>query len=254
MTEGHDDTGGPDAPGTVTHRALLWTRSGHGGVLARTGRLEYDRILFFSDAIFAIAITLLIVDLPTHLGQGDHGTFGAGSVLRDSEPAILGFWIGFAVIGLFWMGHHSLFRYVKAFNRRLMLLNLLFVGLIAFLPYPTALLSASDSQKPGVVFYAACTGAAGLVETVMWAYACRARDGLITGLSRATQQLILLRTARAPAVFVISIPIALISPSAAQYSWLAILVVGTLIERFYGRHDPGAEPDPAGVPDPRSSP
>jgi hypothetical protein len=85
MTGGHG-TDGPDgrrgdgvAPGhhvplvaeaeVVMRRASLWTRGGRSGVLARSGRLEYDRILFFSDAVFAIAITLLIVDLPGHLGE-----------------------------------------------------------------------------------------------------------------------------------------------------------------------------------------
>lgn len=270
-TEGRDGTHGPAgrgpaAPGpgsedplrhvvpaaeAVTHRASQWTRGGRTGLLARVGRMEFDRILFFSDAVFAIAITLLIVDLPGHLGQVDSSHFDAAQALRTAGPGIRGFWIGFAVIGLFWMGHHSLFRFVTGFDRRLMLMNLLFVGLIAFLPFPTALLSASgNATRTGVVFYSACTGAAGLVETVMWAYACRARAGLITPLSAATQRLILLRTVRAPAVFLASIPIALVSPSAGEYFWVAIIVVGALIERFYGNHDPAVELGAAGVPDP----
>jgi uncharacterized membrane protein len=263
MTEGRDDTDEPDERGrddsapshpvrlaaAALHQASLWTRGGRSGPVARSGRLEYDRILFFSDAVFAIAITLLIVDLPGRLGQLDSRGFDSARALRQALPAIGGFWLGFAVIGLFWMGHHSLFRHVTGFDRRLMLMNLLFVGLIAFLPYPTALLSASASQFAGVAFYAVCTGAAGLVETVMWAYACTARAGLVTGLSRATQRLILLRTARAPAVFAVSIPIALISPSGAAYFWIAIPVVGAAIERFYGRHDPAAQPEPTAQPE-----
>src|SRR5881394_3332137 len=73
--------------------------------LSVAGNLEYDRVLFFSDAVFAIAITLL-------------------------------------VIGLFWMGHDRLFRYITALDRQIIFLNLLFLGTIAFLPYPTALLFA----------------------------------------------------------------------------------------------------------------
>jgi uncharacterized membrane protein len=264
MAEGDDGTGGRDGthgpddkaplhsvvPAAAARRASLWTRGGRTGLLARVGRMEFDRILFFSDAVFAIAITLLIVDLPGHLGQASTH-FNAAHSLREAEPGIRGFWIGFAVIGLFWMGHHSLFRFVTGFDRRLMLMNLLFVGLIAFLPYPTALLSASgNATRTGVVFYSACTGAAGLVETIMWAYACRARAGLVIPLSPETQRLILLRTVRAPAVFLVSIPVALVSPSAGEYFWTAILVVGALIERFYGHHDPAAELGPAGVPDP----
>jgi uncharacterized membrane protein len=264
--DGHDDPRRPDAPGpagelplhsvlpvaeVVARRASLWTRGGRSGLLARVGRLEYDRILFFSDAVFAIAITLLIVDLPGHLGQAAGSHFDTAHALREAEPGIAGFWIGFAVIGLFWLGHHSLFRFITGFDRRLMLLNLLFVGLIAFLPYPTALLSTSGTAtRTGVVFYAACTAAAGVVETIMWAYVCRTRHGLISPLSRPTQRLILLRTARAPAVFIVSIPVALLNPTAGEYFWLAIVVVGAVIERFYGSHDPSVEPGSPGIPDP----
>ena len=120
------------------------------------------------------------------------------------------------MIALFWLAHHSTFRYIKAIDRPLMLLNLLFLGVIAFLPFPTELLSASSSsQAPGVVFYAACAGSAGLFETLAWYYAMRA--GLVEGLDESSQRLFLLRAARVPLVFGISIAIAQFEPRAAIY-------------------------------------
>jgi uncharacterized membrane protein len=230
-----------------------WTRGGQTGVLARSGRLEYDRILFFSDAIFAIAITLLIVDLPGQLDRlkadGTLAAIDSGQALSNAWLGIIGFGISFAVIGLFWMGHHSLFRFITAFDRRLMLLNLLFLGTIAFLPYPTALLSASSAgQTAGVVFYAVCAGAAGLMETLVWVYACRPRAGLVGGLDRPAQRLFLVRIARIPVVFALSIPIAVVAPTAATISWAAIPVIGGIVERYYGRHDPASLPDAADLP------
>jgi uncharacterized membrane protein len=259
MTDGDGDTGGPadHAPGEAAgHRASLWTRAGRTGVIARSGHLEYDRILFFSDAIFAIAITLLIVDLPGQLERvrpdGKLTTIESGQALHNAALSIIGFGISFAVIGLFWMGHHSLFRFIKAFDRRLMLLNLLFLGSIAFLPYPTALLSASSaSQTPAVVFYAVCAGAAGLMETLVWIYACRGRPGLVTSLSPQAQRLFGARVARIPVVFALSIPIALVAPTAATVSWAVIPVIGGIVERYLGRHDPADTVDPLGLPDPQ---
>jgi uncharacterized membrane protein len=217
-------------------------------VLARAGHLEYDRILFFSDAVFAIAITLLIVDLPVGIdrviAQNPHDESGA--VLRAAVPSMEGFGISFVVIGLFWVGHHGLFRYVRAFDRRLMLLNLLFLGIIAFLPFPTAVLSSvSSNQKPAVVFYAVCAGAAGLVETLLWVYATRPSVGLAGGISPQSSRLFLLRTARVPAVFAASVVIAQFNPRAATYSWLAIWVTGVAVNRVYGHHEPddGADSD-----------
>jgi hypothetical protein len=126
-------------------------------VLARAGEIEYDRVLFFSDAVFAIAITLLIVDLRVP----DVPHLQSGQLLRHAIPQIGGFAYSFAAIGLFWLAHHGLFRHIKGLDRRLVLLNLLFLGTIAFVPYPTALLSArgltcatplgaaADPQDPG---------------------------------------------------------------------------------------------------------
>jgi uncharacterized membrane protein len=142
-------------------------------MLSRAGNLEYDRVLFFSDAVFAIAITLLVVglrvpDLPARL-------IDAGQQLRAVEPRIFAFFLSFAVIGLFWTGHHSIFRYITALDRVLILINLLFLGTIAFLPYPTALLGATGtSQAPATILYAACVGAVGLGELAIWLWAIRA--------------------------------------------------------------------------------
>ena len=126
--------------------------------LARAEEIEYDRVVFFSDAVFAIAITLLVVDLQVpnvpHLDSARQ--------LRESLPQMAGFTISFVVIGLFWIAHHGLFRYIKGLNRRLIMLNLLFLGCIAFLPYPTWLVSAAGDQVPATLFYAASIIAAGV--------------------------------------------------------------------------------------------
>ena len=108
-------------------------------------------MLFFSDAVMAIAITLLVVDL-----RVPDVVRNARRELATAEPKILSFGISFVVIGLFWLGHHHLFRYITALDRRLILLNLLFLGTIAFLPYPTALLSATQGDHAdSTAFYAA---------------------------------------------------------------------------------------------------
>jgi uncharacterized membrane protein len=213
--------------------------------------VEYDRILFFSDAVFAIAITLLVVDLPGRIEQLAHAQqqVDAKAALSAGWHGIVGFWISFAVIGLFWVGHHGLFRYVTAFDRRLTLLNLMFLGTIAFLPYPTALLSnASRHQAIAVIFYAGCAGTAGLVELLAWAYACTARAGLVSGLSPATRRRYTLRLARVPVVFAASIPIALADPNVATVFWVAIIALGSAIERRYGQLGAAAD---AAIPDPR---
>jgi uncharacterized membrane protein len=147
MSDGTQNTGQRAAARTGRRRRSP-------GIVGRRGHMEYDRILFFSDAVFAIAITLLVVELPEPSENAlDRGqAIDSGHLLRAAaSTSVLGFWISFGVIGLFWIGHHGLFRYVKAIDRPLMLLNLVFLGSIAFLPYPTDVLSSTSDQKPAVV-------------------------------------------------------------------------------------------------------
>jgi uncharacterized membrane protein len=198
------------------------------GLLARAGHLEYDRVLFFSDAIFAIAITLLVIEIRVP------GIDEPARQLHSALPNIFSFALSFAVIGLFWMGHHSLFRYITVLDRPLITLNLVFLGTIAFLPYPTALLGRSPGglSAVAVIFYSACMAAAGLGELMIWVYAANVKDLLVPGTSRATRRYVTLRLARTPAVFLVSIPVGAAFPSLGAYCWILIAPVGIWINRY----------------------
>jgi uncharacterized membrane protein len=198
--------------------------------LARAGFLEYDRVLFFSDAVFAIAITLLAFDLgKKHIAQA----------------GLYAFAISFAVIGMFWLGHHAIFRYITALDRRLIMINLVFLGFIALLPYPTRLLNGPGKAPTvaAVVFYAACSAAAGLAEGAIWLYATRAGSGLADPSAASVRRHFALRIARVPAVFLLSIPIAFVTPQYTPYIWILIVVAGVVINRFSPQPD---EPEPIG--------
>jgi uncharacterized membrane protein len=193
--------------------------------LAIAGNLEYERVLFFSDAVFAIAITLLVVDL-----RVPNLVLNAGEELKADGHKILSFGISFVVIGLFWLGHHHLFRYITALDRRLILLNLLFLGTIAFLPYPTALLSATNGEQvASTVFYAACVAATGVMELLIWLYATRAGDLVPASISPTRRRYETTRLLPVPLVFALSIPVAFASPLAAQLSWLLLVPIGRLL-------------------------
>ena len=203
-------------------------QSSRWSTLSRAGHLEYDRVLFFSDAIFAIAITLLVLEIkvPGHENN-------PGKEISLALPHMFAFGISFVVIGLFWMGHHSLSRYIAAFDRGLIAINLLFLGIIAFLPFPTGLLSGSNGRLawPATVFYAGCIAAAGLAELAIWRYAI-GKDLLKPETTPALRREVTLRLLIAPIVFVLSIPVAFYSPNLATYCWLVILVANSLLSRW----------------------
>ena len=205
--------------------------------LSRAGHLEYDRVLFFSDAIFAIAITLLVLEIrvPGYAGNP------AQEIVHAREN-ILSFAISFVVIGVFWMGHHSISRYIGAFDRRLIFLNLLFLGFIAFLPFPTGLLfehTTGPSPWAPTVFYAGCMAGAGLAELAIWLYA--SSHHLLTDRTPPVlRKTVTLRLLVAPIVFLLSIPIAFYSTNLATYFWALIAVANWLLNRLAPRIEPAA--------------
>jgi uncharacterized membrane protein len=196
--------------------------------LSVAGNLEYDRVLFFSDAVFAIAITLLVVDIRVPQIVVD-----AGHQLYESRGKILSFAISFLVIGLFWMGHHRMFRYITALDRPIMFLNLLFLGTIAFLPYPTALLFAGTTKQPAApVFYASCVAGAGLMDLVVWLYAIRTKGLVPASVSPALRRAETAQILPVPVVFGLSIPVAFIAPGVAPFTWILLVPIGRILPRI----------------------
>ncbi len=221
--------------GSEPESRLPWLRP------ASAGNLEYDRVLFFSDAIFAIAITLLVVDI--RVPNLPAGQINAAQLLHRALPQMLGFGVSFAVIGLFWVGHHGLFRHIGAVDRRLILLNLLFTGTIAFLPYPTSLLSVAGDQVAAVVFYAGWVALAGLAESAIWLYACWV-PGLLTPETPAwLRRYYAYRLLRVPLVFALSIPLAFARPTLVPYTWLTIVLLGHIHRYLTSRRQ---QPGPGG--------
>jgi uncharacterized membrane protein len=196
--------------------------------LSVAGNLEYDRVLFFSDAVFAIAITLLVVDIRVPAVVAN-----IAQELHNDRGKILSFAISFLVIGLFWMGHHRMFRYIMALDRPIILLNLLFLGTIAFLPYPTALLFAGTTKQPaGPVFYAACVAGAGLMELAVWLYAIRTKGLVPASVSPSLRRAETAQILPVPVVFGLSIPVAFVAPGLAPFTWILLVPIGRIVPRI----------------------
>jgi uncharacterized membrane protein len=122
-----------------------------------TGKTDHplERLVFFSDAVFAIAITLLVIELhPPHL---DHGAADEAHLqkLADLIPAFTGYFISFAVVGNFWMGHHRAFSLSTHYHPRVLVWNMALLAIIAFMPFATAYLSANFGERVPTIFYCA---------------------------------------------------------------------------------------------------
>jgi len=113
------------------------------GATAMDHKLE--RLIFFSDAVFAIAITLLVIEI--HVPHLDNASDAAAlQQLVDLWPSFFGFALSFLVIGRFWMGHHAALSAVPGFSQALMWPNMVMLMAIAFMPFVTAFMSQNRGQ------------------------------------------------------------------------------------------------------------
>jgi len=133
---------------------------------------ETARIEAFSDGVFAIAITLLILEI--RVPQPAAGPLAA-QLLRQ-WPSYVSFTISFAFIGIMWVNHHRLFNHIRRTDNGLLLLNLLLLFGVTFVPFPTSVLAAHlghPDQRLAAVFYNGVYVAIALFFNLLWRYALR---------------------------------------------------------------------------------
>jgi uncharacterized membrane protein len=131
--------------------------------------VDTNRLEAFSDGVFAIAITLLVLEIKVPPVE----SIGLG--LLNLWPSYLAYAISFIVIGAIWINHHAMFDWIVRADQKLLLLNTLHLMFIAFLPFPTAVLAKAfhvhSGQDIAAAFYAGTLTIIGVLVTVMWWYA-----------------------------------------------------------------------------------
>ena len=134
---------------------------------------DYDRTVALSDGVFAIALTLLVltISFPELTGAGRSRL---GTELQHRAPQLTAYALSFAVLAFLWLRHHAFFRTLKRIDLTLSVLNLTYLALIAFLPYPTRLLGVYGDQATAVIAYAGTNLSIGLIAFSMRVHAALA--------------------------------------------------------------------------------
>jgi uncharacterized membrane protein len=194
---------------------------------------ELDRIIFFSDAVFAIAITILVLDIrvPDGLSPTE-----LPAVVLGLGPKYISYVISFLVLAVYWQAHHRVFRPIRGYDGMLLWLNFLFLMAVAFLPFPTSLLGEYSGEQLSVVIYAANAAAASLLlTTISWYATSRYRLVTPADINDEEGRIRRLQALAVPVVFLLSIGVSFFSPVAAMYSWLLLSVTDPLVRRLWSR-------------------
>jgi uncharacterized membrane protein len=205
-----------------------------------------DRAINFSDAVFAIAITLLVLSfrlpqVPSH-GARAHLL----DALTDETGTFIGFAVSFYVIARFWITHHRLSIWLRHVDSTFIALNLVLLASVVFLPFPTEVLGVYGNTRTAVVFYGLAMTVTGVLSTAVWQYAS-SRGLMDQRLTPAWRRGVWVRGLSVPVVFASSIPIAFVSTSAAQYWWILLVLQRGVLRRWLpGSDEPFGRPERTG--------
>lgn len=199
-----------------------------------------DRLLLFSDAIIAVTITLLALDIRLPDGDellSDHQLIGQ---IADMGPRIFAYALSFLVIGSFWAAHRRRFEYISRSHTGLIWLNFLFLLSLGLIPFATDVLAENDGLTATVV-YAALVALVSLLLASIGFFAHR--RGLVDEQLVTPSELQLLPSLGTAAVFLASIPVAFLSPDLAKLVWLMLIPINIWMSRRSAHADVRASAD-----------
>jgi uncharacterized membrane protein len=199
---------------------------------------QLERLILFSDAVFAIAITLLVIEIrvPEIEDPTDQALLKS---LGHLIPKFIGFIISFIFIGLYWTIHHRMFGFVTSYDKKLLVLNLIFLFFIALLPFSTGFYSeyagpmVRKNLKTPLAFYALNFAAVGFINYLMWRHVSNPKLKLTDPpIDSATLKMAKFRAFLVPTVFLSILPIAFLTNIwIAIYMPMLIPVISRIVKK-----------------------
>ena len=186
--------------------------------------MKTSRLEAFSDGVFAVAITLLVLEIDVPGGEN------LWHDLKEQWPSFASFFVSFWVIGIIWVNHHGVFDHLKRADRGVLYLNLLLLMTVVFIPFSTALMaehlkSGADEEVAALVYSGAFLALA-IAFGFLWTYIARHREPL--GVELTDEQV-----RRTTLVFLIGNPFYAVAVVFAFISPAAVLVINALLAFYY---------------------
>ena len=196
---------------------------------------ETARIEAFSDGVFAIAITLLILEIKIP----QPGAVPLGAQLARQWASYVAFFLSFAFIGIMWINHHRLFNHIKRSDNMLLVLNLLLLLGVTAVPFPTAVLAAhlgKPDQKAATILFSATYFFIAIFFNLLWRYAASHDGHLLSSEVQVTKALHISRQyAVGPLLYLICVALAMVSVEASLALNVALAAFFALPPRYVAK-------------------
>ena len=206
-----------------------------------TARLET-----FSDGVFAIAVTLLILNVDAGVEEGAD----LGRRLLHVWPSYIAYVMSFLTIGIIWVNHHTVMNQISVVNRTFLFLSIFFLMCVAFIPFPTRLVAEhirDDAAVAAALAYGGTLTLTAMFFNALWRYAAFRRQLLRADADPATVAGITRSYIPGPFIYLTATLAALISPVLSVSLYIAIALFYVVESSFFGgKSSRDAGPDPAG--------
>jgi TMEM175 potassium channel family protein len=198
--------------------------------------LSTRRIEAFSDGVLSIVITLLVLQLSVPVISEKASDMELTTRLLDMLPKLFSYVISFAVVGIYWVGHHNLFHFITRADRVLLWLNNLFLLCVGFIPFPAALLGAYGTRRVAVIVYGASLVCTGLTLACIWLYATHGRRLVDRELSPVIVTSGLKRILLGPILYALSVAACFLSVRISLMLYVLVPIIYILpgrIDRYW---------------------
>ena len=175
-----------------------------------------DRINAFSDGVFAIVITLMVFEIRVPSLPHELVAAQLQGALWALAPRILAHFLTFALLGIYWVGHHTVFSFIKRYDRSLLWFNLIFLMFISLMPFPAGMIFEYGDQQITLILYCSVMVMAGLSAALMWWHASREHHLIDEQISDEIIRLTYRRIMLAPLLYLICIGLSYLNLSVAK--------------------------------------
>jgi uncharacterized membrane protein len=203
--------------------------------LVHDGTSETTRLETFCDGVFAIAITLLVLEIRVPDAERIHEAGGIWPALGGLWPSYVGYALSFLVLGIMWVNHHAMFQYIRRADRAFLVLNVLFLMVISFVPFSTGVLAEHlpepENRRGALIFYGASMALCAVMFNAVWHSGIREGRLLGSRVDVAGLETITKRYRLGPLAYLVAIALAFVNPWVSLAWHFALAVFYVLPER-----------------------
>lgn len=205
-----------------------------------------ERLKFFTDAVVAIAMTLLVLPLLESIPEAVAEHVAAAEWFSHNADKFLSFAVSFSIVASFWINHHRLFEFVRSYTPTLMVLNCAWMFTICFLQVPSSMVYAFDVSRFTVGLYIGTMTSTSLLHAAMAFHIFRRPE-----IQEPTHPLTMsnvARTVAAASMYLLAFIVAMLVPSINYFALFVMALTPLalrLAERWANRHEPATTPPPA---------